>query len=135
MSIPTSKTVKAFRDYDFESCDVPEQYWGDYTHANFFKKYFIPIARKEFKALAKKIGAEVDFSPNYFEWSAFFKKDGKYIYVHVGDVRYNVCGHWYDNVLFRTAKDEHDYTGGSNRHCSYEELEEELSDLFERMAA
>ena len=126
------KTVKDFRDYDFENCDVPEEYWGDYTHANYFKKAFIPIARKEFKALAKKLGAELIFSPMYFEWSAFFKKDGKFIYVHVGDVRWN---NWYDSVLFRTAKSEKDYTGGSNCYCSYEELEEKLSDMFERMVA
>ena len=56
------KTVKDFKDYDFENCDVPEEYWGDYTHANYFKKAFIPIARKEFKALAKKLGAELIFS-------------------------------------------------------------------------
>ena len=133
MDLSKMKTVKDFKDYDFESCDVPEKYWGDYTHANFFKGYFIPIARKEFKALAKKIGAEITFSPNYFEWSAFFIKDGKYIYVHVGDVRYDVGGHWYDSVLFRTAKNEKDYSGGCNRYCSYEELAEELSDLFDRM--
>lgn len=129
------KTVKDFRDYDFENCDVPEEYWGDYTHANYFKKAFIPIARKEFKALAKKLGAELIFNPMYFEWSAFFKKDGKFIYVHVGDVRYNICGHWYNRVLYRTAKSEKDYTGGCNNFCSYEELEERLSDMFERMAA
>ena len=133
MDLSKLKTVKDFRNYDFENCDVPEKYWGDYTHANFFKGYFIPIVRKEFKALAKKIGAGISFSPNYFEWSAFFVKDGKYIYVHVGDVRYNVGGNWYDNVLFRTAKNEKDFSGGSNNYCSYEELAEELSDLFDRM--
>lgn len=133
MDLSKMKTVKDFKNYDFESCDVPEKYWGDYTHANFFKGYFIPIARKEFKAIAKKIGAEITFSPNYFEWSAFFCKDGKYIYVHVGDVRYNVCGHWYDDVLYRTAANEKDYTGGANCRCSYDELADKLSELFERM--
>ena len=127
----TKKTVKDFIGYDFESCNVPEKYWGDYTHANYFKGYFIPIARRELKALAKKIGAEVEFSPGYFEYSAFFCKDGKYIYVHVGDVRYN--SDWYGNVLFRTAKNERDYTGGSNCYCSHDNLEDELSRLFDRM--
>lgn len=130
MDLTKMKTVKDFKDYDFESCDVPEKYWGDYTHANFFKGYFIPVARKEFKAIAKKIGAEITFSPNYFKWSAFFSKDGKYIYVHMGDVRY---WNWYDSVLFRTAESEKDYTGGANYYCSYDKLAEELSDLFERM--
>ena len=52
--IPTAKTVAAFRDYDFDNCDVPEQYLGDYSHANFFRKYFIPIVRKEIKAMATR---------------------------------------------------------------------------------
>ena len=132
MNIPTTKTVKAFRDYDFENCDVPEQYWGDYTHANFFKKYFIPIARKEFKALAKKIGAEVIFSPSYFYWSAYFKKNGKCVYVSVSDVRY---WKWYDSVLFRTALDEHDSCGGANNYCSYDRLAESLEDMFGLLGA
>ena len=133
MDFSKMKTVKSFKNYDFENCDVPEKYWGDYTHANFFKKYFIPIARKEFKALANRLGATITFSPNYFEWSAFFCKGGKYIYVHVGDVRYNIGGSWYDNVLFRTAANEKDYSGGSNQYCGYEELERELSYLFDKM--
>jgi len=130
MDLSKMKTVKDFKNYDFESCDVPQKYWGDYTHLNFFKGYFIPIVRKEFKAIAKKIGATVTLSPNNFEWTAFFKKDNKFIYVGVSDVRY---WKWYDSVLFRTAENEKDYTGGCNRYCSYEELAEELSDLFDRM--
>lgn len=128
-----AKTVKSFRNYDFENCDVDPKYYGDYPHANFFKGEFLPIARKEFRNLAKKLGAELTFSGNYFEYSAFFKKADKCIYVHVGDVRYNICGNWYDKVLYRTAKDEKDYSGGANYQCSYDELETRMSDLFDRM--
>lgn len=123
------KTVKDFKNYDFESCDVPSDCYGDYPHANFFKKHFIPIARKEFKALAKRIGAEIDFSAGYFGYTAFFSKNGKFVYVSVGDVRFSA--NWYDDILYRTAKSNKDYTGGSNRYCSYEELENELSYLLE----
>ena len=133
MDLTKMKTVKDFKNYDFENCDVPEKYWGDYTHENFFKGYFIPIARKEFKAIARNIGADIIFSPMYFEWSAFFIKDGKYIYVHVGDVRYDICGRWYDRVLFRTAENEKDYRGGANQYCSYDNLGSELLELFNRM--
>lgn len=131
--VPSEKTVEAFKNYKFENCDVPEKYWGDYTHANFFKRYFIPIARREMKKLAAKIGADVIFEKGFFEWSCFFKKDGKCIYVHVGDVRYSICGHWYDNVLYRTAKDEKDYHGGTNNSCSYDKLESCLLELFDWM--
>ena len=127
------KTVKSFRNYDFENCDVDPKYYGDYPHANFFKGEFIPVAKKEFKALGKRIGADVIFNSGYFYYSAFFKKDGNCIYVNVGDVRYE--SNWYDDILFRTAKDEKDFRGGSNRYCSYDNLEEELVNLFERMVA
>lgn len=125
-----AKTVKSFKNYDFESCDVDPKYWGDYPHANFFKGEFLPIAKKEFKSLAKKLGAELTFNGNYFDYSAFFKKENKCIYVHIGDVR---CGNWYDDVLYRTAKDEKDYSGGSNCYCSYDKLELRMNDLFDRM--
>ena len=50
--VPSEKTVEAFKNYNFENCDVPEKYWGDYTHANFFMRYVIPIARREMKKIA-----------------------------------------------------------------------------------
>lgn len=128
--IPSAKTVKAFKDYNFNNCDVPEKYLGDYPHQNFFYKYFIPIARREMKKLAKNIGAEVIFEKMYFEWTCFFKKDGKCIYVHIGDVRPSICEHWYNHVLYRQAKDETDYHGGSNSFCSYEQLEMKLTEEF-----
>lgn len=132
--VPSEKTVEAFKNYNFENCDVPEKYWGDYTHANFFMRYVIPIARREMKKIAKNLGVEVFFSKGYFEWSAHFKsKDGKCIYVHIGDVRFSICGHWYDNVLYRATKDENDSHGGSNNICSYGELEEHLKMKFDRM--
>lgn len=131
--VPSEKTVEAFKNYNFENCDVPEKYWGDYTHANFFKRYFIPIARREMKKIAKNLGAEAFFEKGGFEWSCYFKKDGNCIYVHIGDVRFLICGHWYDNVLYRAAKDENDTHGGSNNRCSYGELEEHLKAMFDRM--
>ena len=125
------KTVKDFKDFDFENCsNVPEKYWGDYTCANYYKGEFIPVVRKELKKMAKNIEAELKFSPNYFEWSAFFKKDGKFIYVHSSDARY---WKWYNDILYRTAESEIDYTGGANRYCSFDKLEESLEELFRWM--
>ena len=124
-------SVKDFKDYNFENCDVPEKYWGDYPHANFFKGEFIPVARREMRAMAKRLGAELKFSPMYFEYSCFFKKGDKFVYVNVGDVRYNVCGHWYENVLYRTAESYEDYHGGCNNNCPYDELEENIKRLLD----
>lgn len=124
------KTVKSFKNYDFESWEVPEKYNGDFSPQNYFKGEFVPALRKEFKAIAKNLNAELKFSHNYFECSAFFSVNGKYIYVHIGDVRFN---NWYESVLYRTAKDDKDYSGGSNCYCGYERLEEELASTFDRM--
>ena len=124
------KTIKSFRNYDFENCDVEPKYYGDYPHANYFKGEFLPVARKELKKMAANIGAELIFSPGYFYYSAFFKKNDKCVYINVGDVRYD--SNWYDKVLFRTAKNEKDYTGGCNCYCSYDNLESEVSDLLNR---
>lgn len=128
--IPTEKTVAAFKNYDFENCDVPEKYLCDYTHAKFFRKYFIPIVRREIKAIAKKIDATVKFEPNYFDWSAFFCKNGKYVYVHCDDHRWN---NWYEQMYYRTADSEKDYHGGPNNWTSYDKLETSLKDMFNRL--
>lgn len=125
------KTVKSFRDYDFENCNVEPKYYGDYPHLNFFKGEFLPVARKELKKMAANMGAELIFKPSYFYYYAFFKKNGKCVYIHVGDVRYD--SNWYDRVLYRTAKDENDSCGGANRFCSYDNLENEVNSLLNRM--
>jgi hypothetical protein len=126
-TIPTSKTVAAYKDFDFERIgngDVPENCQGDYPHANFFKKVFIPIVRKELKALAKRLGMSIKFNPMYFEWSAYFGKNGKYIYVHCDDVRWN---NWYDEMYYRTVENDHDCHGGPNNWTSYDKLEQCLT--------
>ena len=128
--IPAEKTVAAFKNYDFENWKVPEKYMGDYTHANFFRKYFIPIVRREIKALAKKLGATVKFTPMYFEWSACFGKNGKYIYVHCDDARWN---DWYGDMYYRTVENEKGDRPGNNNWTSYDKLETELKAMFERL--
>lgn len=128
-AIPTEKTVAAFKDYDFDNCNVPEKYLGDYTHANFFRKYFIPIVRREIKAMAKAIGATVKFEPNYFHWSAFFSKNGKYVNVLCGDHRWN---NWYEQMCYRIAESEKDYRGGPNNWTSYDKLQERVAEMLDR---
>lgn len=121
------KCVADFLDYDFESYDVPEDCYGDYAHANFFKKYFAPILRSELKKMASAIGATLVLNVNHFEAYGFFCRDGKYVYFSISDVRY---WDWYDKVLYRTAESTSDYTGGSNMYCSYERLKESVDELM-----
>lgn len=35
-----------------------------------------------------------------------------------------------DKVLYRTAKHDHDYTGGANRYADFSELSQAVADLF-----
>ena len=131
VDISKLKTVEDFIDYDFERTDVPDKYLGDYTHANFFKKYFIPIARRRMRKIAEKIGAKLTFSGGYFYFSGFLERNGACVYFYVGDVRYNL--RWYDSVLYRDAKDTSDYHGGVNRYCSFDDLEENADWLLESL--
>lgn len=127
------KCVKDFYDYDFDSVDTcPEDCWGDYTHRNFFKKYFYPIARKEMKQLAVRLNAEIiECSHNNFDITTVMKRDGKFVYIHMGDMR-DFGGRWYETILVRRMAHEKDWSGMGNHHCSYEELEEQINWLFER---
>ena len=121
--VPIQKTVAAFKDYDFDNCNVPEKYWGDYPHRNFFNKYFIPIVRSELKKLAKKLGATIKFGYNNFEWYAFCGKNGKYLYVNTSDHRWN---NWYNEVHYLQADSDHDFRGGWGETCSFDKLEEHI---------
>lgn len=123
------KHVVDFKNYDFDSTDVPDKYESDYTAANFFKGYFIPKARAEMRKIAQNLGAELFFSKGYFYFSGFLKKGGKCVYFSVGDVRDGGTGRWYNEVLYRGARNEKDYTGcTSNNYCHYDELESKLAE-------
>lgn len=124
----SKKTVLGFKNYDFDNCNVPEKYWGDYPHANYAKGEFAPVLRRELKATAKKIGAEVKVEYNYFTAYATFKKGENQVYIIIGDVRDGGRGTWYDRVLYRTTGK----TEGSNNYCSYEQLGDCVSRMLER---
>lgn len=121
-----------FANYDFESCDVPEDCYGDYPHVNFYKKYFTPVLRKELKKIAKNIGVDVDIHPGYFESWARFGRDGEYAEVIIGDVRY--CPDWFSHVLYRTCEPcGSSWDSGSNQYCSFSNLQERLDEMFNKV--
>jgi len=85
-----------------------------------------------FRTLMKEIW-EVDsksFKAGHFDTSGFIKINDKYIYVSITDVRFNQ-NWWLNSVLYRTAKDNNDYTGGSNHYSDLEKLEENIKYLSE----
>lgn len=84
---------------------------------------FFRTFKKEFTKELMSIGAtNVQFNRGHFYVSGFFTLDGQCFYFNLGDVR----GMDYamktnpdscmSKLLYRTAKDYHDYSGGSNRY-------------------
>lgn len=98
--------------------------WGSVTskdYESFQTKY-----RNFLKKVCKENNLElVSFHKGHYEFSAFIKKDDKYVYISISDVRY-FKNAWYNNILIRTAKHEKDYTGGWNRYTSLPLLENSL---------
>ena len=88
---------------------------------------------KDLKKVLKKIFGEdyqVDLSIGHFYFSGFISKDDKYCYFCIEDLRdTNSC---FDNVLYRSAKNNKDFTGGSNHFCNCEEFEISVKRLLER---
>ncbi len=118
----TITDLKKYKDHVFSS--------GVYTgkdYINFQTKYINYL-----KFIGKTNGWEVcKVMKNHYCFSAFIQSRGKYIYLSISDVRWSKD--WLENILYRTAASETDYTGGQNRYTSLDNLERSLSILFERM--
>lgn len=84
------------------------------------------------KAIAKANGYELlgIKSHPYCEYTCFFKKGNKYIYVASGDFRKVSYGYEFD-ILFRVAENEKDFRGGRNQYCKIEDIESNLIRCFE----
>jgi len=80
-----------------------------------FKDFFKRETARITKHL-KKIGCtDIEFSMQFYYFSGFFtSKSGQAFYLSSSDVRH----FGYSNLLYRTAKDYKDYTGGSNQYVS-----------------
>ena len=113
--------LKKYLDYEFST----GVYTGDDYKAfqNKYINYLRSICKENGWLLVRALR-------NHYEFSAFIKDDGnKYVYVSIFDVRYN-RNDWYNRVLIRTAKNEKDYTGGSNRYYSLPVLQFAIHQLL-----
>ena len=72
-----------------------------------------------------------NFNSGHYYCSWFIKKEGKFIYCSFSDVRH-FSKSWYQSILYRTAKHEKDYTGGSNWYSDLPSLENNLIKMFAR---
>ena len=93
------------------------------------------VCSPSYKAYHKALMAEIgkiasDINGNlvkrncghYFS-SCFIKHNGKYVYISYDSlIRTRVCLTSGASFLIRSAKDENDYTGGSNNYCSLSEI-------------
>jgi hypothetical protein len=80
---------------------------------------FCRVFKGEFTKVLKSLGCtDIVFSRGHFEVSGFFRNEqGLAYYFSIGDVRWMMAmpGTSRFNILYRTAKDYKDYTGGRNR--------------------
>lgn len=78
----------------------------------------------------------IGFKANHYDVSGFVKKGDKFIYIAQNMDRLN-CQHDFNaigcanGVLFRTAKNEKDYRGGSNHFSSMYDLIDNINMMFE----
>ena len=100
------------------------------------------VCSPSYKAYHKALMAEIgkiasDINGNlvkrncghYFS-SCFIKHNGKYVYINYEPLmRTKVCLTSGTSFLIRSAKDENDYTGGSNNFCSLSEISNYVEEL------
>ena len=92
------------------------------SFARDFKKHLKSVAGSSFDL--------VEFSRGHFYMSGFFqsKKTKRFVYFSTSDVRY-FKDSWFNSILVRTAKDEKDFSGGSNNLCCLIDLRENIEKL------
>lgn len=102
-------------------------------------KTFVTDFRNMLKRELSPYGIEmVSLKPNHYDCFGFVKKGDHYIYISYSIPRYGSCINFYlsgsfDGVLYRTAKNEKDYTGGRNHFSSIEYLPNAIISLFSCM--
>ena len=89
---------------------------------------FCRVFKSEFSKVLKELGCtDTIFSYGHFDISGFFKnKKGNTYYFSLSDVRWMMAMPFTSkfNILYRTAKDYKDYTGGRNRFIDVDKVAE-----------
>lgn len=103
--------------------------WGGTTSQEY--KNF----QRNYRSVLKEIGKNIDFelhsfNKNHYDFSAVMKSNmtNQFYYLSISDVRY-WKNEWANNILYRTMEHEKDWTGGSNRYSTLENLSENLLNL------
>ena len=115
----TMNELRKYLNYEFSTGGITGE---DYKE--FERKYI-----KYLKKVAKENNWEVvKASKNHYCFTAFFKRNDKFVYFSISDVRFFV-NDWFYNILIRTAKSETDYTGGQNYYTTLQNLPNTLEKL------
>ena len=117
----TLNELKKYLSHSFSSgCETGEDY------INFQTKYINYI-----RSLCKKNNLEVTkICRSHYEFSLFIKNnEDKFIYISICDVRFFKI-EWYNNILYRQAQNEKDFTGGRNNYTSLTEFQTNITKLF-----
>lgn len=93
---------------------------------------------RAFKGYIKRLrpGAELfGFKANHYDFSGFIKEGNKCLYISHSLDRYDNRVDFDDTgfhrgVLYRTANNEKDYTGGGNYFCSINQLADRIDFYF-----
>ena len=104
---------------------------GCYVSSDFrgFQQAFINAMKK----IAASLGGEVVAAhKGHYDLSGFIKRGNKYVYFSYSNccgvggrthIVLNGDGGWHSPLLIRTAKDDKDYTGGTNNFSSFDRCE------------
>ncbi len=82
--------------------------------------------------------AEITIKPGHYDLYGFVSENGHTAYVSYNIPRYGLpvncsdCG--VNGILYRTARDTKDYTGGPNHFCGFRELPGNLRRMLEVQA-
>ena len=104
--------LQKYLDYEFSS--------GAYTGEDYktFQSKYIDYLRSVCKDNDLEL---VSVNKNHYEFSAFIKKQNKYVYFCISDVRF-WQNDWYNRILIRIADNEKDYMGGHNYYIALPRL-------------
>ncbi len=113
---------------NFEKKWAGTQFESSCFETNEFKSFASALKRALSKD-AKENGIEVlNFSKGHFQVSGFLKKNQKYIYWSIPDVRFTNTR--LDAILYREAMDASDFRGGYNHFTHFGKLLESAEKFF-----
>jgi len=72
---------------------------------------------------------EINYSGNWCDSSGFVRKGDKYVYISFSDFRH--WQNWMDDILYRTATNFKDYSGGYNQYATLDNLISKVQTLLD----